>query len=116
MPTIDNPALLAIAQAKYTQNEKIEESREKLRHLDTEVRKAQTALENATVGRDRQAQHHAKLQVELNQLNDAERTLQRSLEPKEEAPVRPAPTRRPRDVEDDDEDDELLLDEEDEEL
>ncbi|UDG78699.1 hypothetical protein SEA_NEPTUNE_80 [Microbacterium phage Neptune] len=111
MPTIDNPALLAIAQAKYTQNEKIEESREKLRHLDTEVRKAQTALENATVGRDRQAQHHAKLQVELNQLNDAERTLQRSLEPKEEAPKR-----RPPLPVDDDEDDELLLDEEDEEL
>ncbi|QNN98645.1 hypothetical protein SEA_AESIR_79 [Microbacterium phage Aesir] len=99
MPTIDNPALLAIAQAKYSKNEQIEESREKLRHLDTEVRKAQTALENATLGRDRQAQHHAKLQVEMNQLNDAERTLQRSLEPKEETPTR----RPPHPVDDDEE-------------
>ncbi|QGH74032.1 hypothetical protein SEA_HIDDENLEAF_82 [Microbacterium phage Hiddenleaf] len=99
MPTIDNPALLAIAQAKYSKNEQIEESRDKLRHLDTEVRKAQTALENATLGRDRQAQHHAKLQVELNQLNDAERTLQRSLEPKEETPTH----RPPHPVDDDEE-------------
>ncbi|QLF84563.1 hypothetical protein SEA_RIE18_81 [Microbacterium phage Rie18] len=110
MPTIDNPALLALAQAKYSQNEKLEESREKLRHLDTEVRKAQTALENAVTGRDRHAQHHAKLQVEMNQLNDAERILQNGLEKKVSLSERPNPF-----PVDDDEDDELL-DEEDEEL
>lgn len=85
MATIDNPALLAIAQAKFRQNESMEESREKLRHLDTEVRKAQTSLENATLGRDRQAQHHAKLQQEMNELNDAERILQKAINDKKES-------------------------------
>ncbi|QLF84403.1 hypothetical protein SEA_KARATE_80 [Microbacterium phage Karate] len=112
MPTIDNPALLAIAQAKYSQNEKLEESREKLRHLDNEVRKAQTALENAVTGRDRHAQYHAKLQVEMNQLNDAERILQNGLEKKSEE----APKRRPPHPVDEDDDEDFGLDEEDEEL
>lgn len=85
MATIDNPALLAIAQAKYTQNEKLEESREKLRHLDGELNKARKVLDDAHVGRDRQAEHHARLQQEMNELNDAERLLQKAIDEKKES-------------------------------
>lgn len=79
----DDPAILAIEQAKYTLNELIEESREKLRGLEVAANRAEKALQTAVAERDRQATLHNGLNQRMVSLNQSKRTLEKAAEEQE---------------------------------
>lgn len=79
MATIENPALLAIARAKYSSNEALEKSREVLNDRQREVVKARALLEQKEAQHAEQAKHHAKLQAERTELTKAEALLEKAI-------------------------------------